>query len=50
MQLTIVLRVYQLLLSNSPLLSFKFKFILEICKVGHLKKHVCLVDNEIIFQ
>ena len=50
MQLTIVLRVYQLLLSNSLLLSFKFKFILEICKVGHLKKRVCLVDNEIIFQ
>ena len=39
------------LLYNSFLFHSKIKneFILETCKVGHLKKNVCLMESEMIF-
>ena len=50
MQLNIALSGSQLLLSNSLLFRFKSKnqFILEISKIGHLKKNICLMESETI--
>ena len=52
MQLTVVSSGSQLLLSNSLLFFFKSKnqFILEIYKIGHLRKNIYLVESEIILH